>query len=249
MKNPNVVISSDFGPIIININDSVIGKRISQTGYWATDDIQLIKSLLEVQIGRQGAVRMYDVGANIGTHSLALAKSLQDSISIRAFEAQRQVFNMLCGTMALNGLSNVFCHNNAVSAVADELLEIALLDYHTPNNFGALELIPPRRSDQQHVSRPLKEVVRTLRLDDFDEKVDFIKIDVEGMEDKVLMGADRTIRAHRPMLFIEVHKTDAQFVVDYFRGVGDYAGFLRGIDLILIPFEYQMQVNGAQRVV
>lgn len=249
MKNPNAVISSDYGPIIINVNDSVIGKHISQNGYWATQDINLIKTLLEAQIAKHGTVRMYDVGANIGTHSLALGKSLGDKISIRAFEAQRQVFNMLCGTIALNGLSNVFCHNNAVGAVDDEALEIALLDYNTPNNFGALELVPPKHSDQQHVSRSTKEIVRTLRLDSFDEKVDFIKIDVEGMEDKVLMGAEKAIRTHRPILFIEIHKTDAQFVVDYFRGFGDYIGFLRGIDLILIPFEYQLQVLNAERVI
>lgn len=42
MKNPNTVISSDYGPIIINLNDNAIGRQISQYGYWATDDINLI---------------------------------------------------------------------------------------------------------------------------------------------------------------------------------------------------------------
>lgn len=248
MKNPNVVISSDYGPIIININDSVIGKRISQKGYWAVEDIGLMKQLIGAQLAKHETVTVYDVGANIGTHSLALAKSFPEKVKVRSFEAQRQIFNMLCGTMAINGLSNVHCHNNAVGAADGEALEISLLDYNSHNNFGALELLPPKRSDQQDVVKTAKEKVTTLSLDSLDEKVDFIKIDVEGMEDKVLMGAERTIRTHRPILFIEIHKTDAQFALDFFKRIDGYAAFLRGIDLIMIPFEYQLQVNHTQRL-
>ena len=40
MPNPNVVISSDHGSIIININD-FIGRNIAQHGYWAKADIAL----------------------------------------------------------------------------------------------------------------------------------------------------------------------------------------------------------------
>jgi hypothetical protein len=37
-------------------------------------------------------------------------------------------------------------------------------------------------------------------------KPGFIKIDVEGFEGKVLQGADKTIRSHRPVIMIELHK-------------------------------------------
>ena len=66
MKNPNVVISSDFGPIIINVNDQFIGKSISQNGYWAIEDIKLIIQLLEFQIKKLNKdITFYDVGANM----------------------------------------------------------------------------------------------------------------------------------------------------------------------------------------
>lgn len=122
MKNPNTVISSDYGPIIINLNDNAIGRQISQYGYWATDDINIINTLVNVQLDKFGQIMFYDVGANIGTHSLAIAKTHPDTVAIRAFEAQRQVFNMLCGTMAINGLSNVHCHHNAISEKSEILL-------------------------------------------------------------------------------------------------------------------------------
>jgi len=115
MANPNVLINSDYGSIIININDSHIGRQVSKLGYWAGGDIELIKQLIEFLLKKKESVMFYDVGANIGTHSLAIAKTFGAKVIVRSFEAQRQVFNMLCGTIALNGLSNVYCHNLAVS--------------------------------------------------------------------------------------------------------------------------------------
>lgn len=250
MKNPNAIVSCNYGQIIINVNDSVIARHIVEHGYWAIGDIELIKSLIKFQLTRQDGVVFYDVGSNIGTHALAVAKSFPDRVKVRAFEAQRQIFNMLCGTMAINNLPNVHCHNNAVSQVAGEMIEIGLLDYNTKNNFGALELMPPRRSDQQSVVKVASERVSTISIDAFDERVDFIKIDVEGMEDQVLRGGLGAIRKWRPILFVEIHKTDSDFIMNMFTSeIENYVGFLRGIDLILIPVEYGIQVENSTRVI
>ncbi len=248
MRNPNAIVASDYGPIIINTHDSVIARQIIAQGYWAGEDINLIKQLIGQQLQQRAHVTFYDVGANIGTHTLALAKSFAGRIKVRAFEAQRMVYHMLCGTVAINGLENVWCHHHAVGDVDGAPLEIGLLDYHHHNNFGALELRPPQHSDQQEAVKVRTETVRTITLDSFDEPVDFLKIDVEGMEDAVLRGAARAIGQHRPMVFVEVHKTDALFVQQFFQSQLNYTAFLRGIDLILIPLEWNLQVNGAQRV-
>lgn len=143
MSNSNVLINSDYGPIIININDASIGAHISKYGYWAKGDIELIKQLIGFQLSIKEKIIFYDVGSNIGTHSLAISKTFKEKVKVRAFEAQRQIFNMLCGTVALNGLSNIFCHNLAVSNEENITLKIELPDYERRNNFGGLELIPP----------------------------------------------------------------------------------------------------------
>lgn len=247
MKNSNAIINSDYGSIIININDTVIAKYISQEGYWAVGDINLIKELIDFQLTKKDGVVFYDVGANIGTHSLAVAKSFGEKVKVRAFEAQRQVFNMLCGTVAINGINNIYCHNLAVSDVCGVELEIELPDYHSNNNFGGLELIKPQRSDNGEMVKGSSEIVSTVTLDSFKEKVDFIKMDIEGMEDRAIMGASVLIDEHRPICFIEILKTDFNYLFNFFKNK-NYLGFQKNADLIVIPLEYQIQVNGLNRI-
>jgi FkbM family methyltransferase len=247
MSNPNVLINSDYGPIIININDSVIGRQISKVGYWAGGDIQLIKQLLEFLLTKKESLVFYDVGANIGTHSLAIAKTFGTRISVRSFEAQRQVFNMLCGTIALNGLSNVYCHHLAVSDGDVDKIKIPLPSYTEINNFGGLELMPPVRSDNQSMVVNDYEEVTTTTLDRFDEMVDFIKMDIEGMEDKAFRGAKLLLEKYKPICFVEILKSDVDFLMNYFRNMG-YLGFQKDADLIAIPAHHQIQLNGLNRI-
>lgn len=247
MATPNALIHSDHGPMIINIHDSVIGKYISQTGYWANDDIELIKHLIDFLLTQQESVIFYDVGANIGTHALALSKIFGKQIKIRAFEAQRQIFNMLCGTMALNGVTNVFAHQLAVSNQAGQSIQVALPNYDEPNNFGGLELMTPLRSDNQDMHKSELEDVMTTTLDSFQERIDFIKMDIEGMEDKALMGAQWVFNNFQPICFVEILKTDVEFITHFFQQLG-YVGFRKNADLIAIPLKYQIQLNGLERL-
>jgi hypothetical protein len=80
---------------------------------------------------------------------------------------------MLCGTIALNGLSNVYCHHLAVSDGDVDKIKIPLPSYTEINNFGGLELMPPVRSDNQSMVVNDYEEVTTTTLDRFDEMVDF----------------------------------------------------------------------------
>ena len=67
---------------------------------------------------------IFDIGANVGTHTIAFARFPFPQVTVHAFEAQRIVFQMLAGTIALNALDNVHCHQNAVSSTSGEVIEI-----------------------------------------------------------------------------------------------------------------------------
>src|SRR5260370_34734642 len=124
MKNPNVIISSAYGPIIINVNDTQVGKDIIQYGYWGFEEIALIRHLIDRRLEKDKTITFYDVGANIGTHTFAIAKEHSAKVTIRAFEAQRNIYNMLCGTIAINGITNVFCYHSAGSNTENAITEI-----------------------------------------------------------------------------------------------------------------------------
>ena len=127
---------------------------------------------------------------------------------------------MLCGTLALNNILSVTAHHKAVSDRAGETITITLPDYNLPNNFGSFELIPPRLSDNQSMTPSVSEIVDTIILDEFDEAVDFIKMDIEGMEDQALRGAYRLFEKFLPIVFIEILRTDRDFVLDFLKVVG-----------------------------
>ncbi|MEI8033153.1 MAG: FkbM family methyltransferase [Chlorobiaceae bacterium] len=243
MSCSNVVISSNYGPLIINVNDQVIANNVIRDGYFAIHDIQLIKLLIDELNKIYPEIVFYDVGSNIGTHTLAIAKIYQDKVKIRSFEAQRQIFNMLCGNMAINGIRNAYCYNNAVSNINDVDINILLPDYDSLNNFGGIELDVPLRSDNLNVRKPGLEKIKTITIDSFEEQVGFIKIDVEGMEDKVLMGAKKTIEQYRPICFVELLKTDIRFIFDFFKN-RNYRGYRKEENLVAIPLDFNIRIKG-----
>jgi FkbM family methyltransferase len=247
MSNPNVIANSNYGPMIINVYDRFIGRSILQTGYWANNDIELIKQLVSFLLTKKDSLIFYDVGANIGTHALAISKSFGVKVKVRAFEAQRNIFNMLCGTVAINGLQNIYCHNLAVSDERGKKIKIPLPDYNKNNNFGGLELIPAVHTDNQDLIKVGWDEVETITLDDFNEDVDFIKMDIEGMEDKAISGSSLIFERSRPIAFIEVAKTDGNFIISFFRR-REYCGFMSSGDLLVIPKEYALQVNGLDQL-
>lgn len=247
MSNPNVTISSDYGQIIININDTQIGRKISESGYWAKDDIELIKILIDHLLETKKSIVLYDIGANIGTHSLAIAKTYGEKARIRAFEAQRHVFYMLAGTIALNGLRNIDCHNLAVSDQQNTQIEFGIPDYNIQNNFGGLELIKPSRSDNDAIRKSGIESVLSVTIDSFSEDVDFIKMDIEGMEHLAMRGAINTLEVKRPIWFIEILKTEIEEVIGLLQR-NNYCGFQKSENLIAIPVERNIQINSLARV-
>lgn len=72
-------------------------------------------------------------------------------------------------------------------------------------------------------------------------------MDIEGMEDKAFKGAKLILEKYRPICFIEILKTDVEFLITLFKELG-YLGFQKNADLIVIPIEHQVQINGLNRV-
>lgn len=239
--------NSDFGPMIVNSRDKGVSGDVINYGYFEIEHVNLLISLTKYLLSRQKYVTIYDVGANIGTHTLALAKTNCDRVHVRAFEPQSKVFYMLCGSIALNGLGNVHCHNYAVGNKNFEFIKINVPSYSENHNYGGFEIKKIEKSDNEHMKKPFIEDVQLMRLDSFNEIVDLLKIDVEGMEEDVLAGAISIFENSNPICFVEYFKSNSNNIFDFFRERG-YIGYATHQDLLAIPSDMDLVINGMVRV-
>jgi hypothetical protein len=87
----------------------------------------------------------------------------------------------------------------------------------------------------------LDEVVRTLNLD----KIDLIKIDVEGAETYVLSGAQKVINQFRPLLLVEVLEANRKNVFEFLMAekYNRLGPFSHGQNFLFIPEEHYMKLS------
>lgn len=142
-----------------------------------------------------------DVGACIGSWGVVLADRYPNS-HITCVEPYPSNYN--CLAYNGRGLKNFQAVNVAVDekqgSIRLSLPDINKIPGHKPvelwNNYGLVTAYG--EPDKQAVE------VKAYPLDDMFERVDFLKIDVEGMETRVLNGARRIMMEQRPILQIEV---------------------------------------------
>lgn len=141
-----------------------------------------------------------DIGANIGLFSLFFARYFPDA-RIFAFEPHPRLAGCLNQTRARNGLKNLWCQNVALGASASRLK----LHLHTRNS-GGHSLLRSQITDKECGSSVEVEVdtldafVKRERLD----RVDALKIDVQGSEWDVFAGGTETLGRFRPAILVEV---------------------------------------------
>ena len=138
-----------------------------------------------------------DIGSNVGQHSLFMSKYCS---CIHAFEPYEPVRRQLEFNIRHNGISNIVVHN---VGLGDKDCE---LDYFMPtgSNTGTGSFVTLYAKDNNKFFGKLPVVnadnyISKLRL----EKLDLIKIDVEGFEKNVLIGLKDTIFEYRPIIFME----------------------------------------------
>jgi len=181
-----------YGQMLYNPNDTYIGRSCDLYGEYSEGEVELFRQA--VQPGNT----VIEVGANIGAHTLFLAQQVTQTGAVVAFEPQRIVFQTLCANMAINSVRNVFAFQQAVGAKPGSV-KIPPLDYTKENNYGGLAL----------GGYEVGEEVPVVRLDDFNfSACNFLKIDVEGMEQAVLEGAKTLISKFRPVMYVENDKQE-----------------------------------------
>jgi len=138
---------------------------------------------------------VYDLGANIGNHSVYFA-AICEAKKVVSFEAQAHCHSILSRNIELNALGHVTAHHCLLGTEGGA----ARMKNQNIGNLGATSFVA---TNTKSGTIPMRAV------DEFglsEDKLDFIKIDVEGMQIPVLTGALETLAKHKPTLWIELRE-------------------------------------------
>jgi FkbM family methyltransferase len=173
--------------MIYPAGDEYVGRSLALYGEFSEAESDVFKQIIE-----EGD-SVVEVGANLGVHTVLLARLAGKTGAVTAFEPQPALYQILCANLALNNISTVRAERCGLGNIS-QTLHIPALDYGAKFNFGGLSL--------DLVSQG--EPVPIKRLDSYGlRRCSFLKIDVEGMELQVLEGASSTIHSLRPVMYVE----------------------------------------------
>ena len=215
-----------------------VGHQILTTASFDQSEIDLALLLLRLRQYHGGdGVFGIDCGANIGAHTVEWARAMTGWGEVLAFEAQERVFYALAGNIAINNCLNASARHDAVGATCGTL-NIPEPNYLVPSSFGSLEL--RQKEGNEFIGQKIDysdarlKPVDMVSIDSFKlRRVDFIKIDVEGMEVEVLDGAVATLARCRPVLLIEVIKSDRAALESTLTSAG-YSTMDLGLNLLAL---------------
>ena len=177
------------------------GRAIWQSGYYESPSVQLIEKLL-----KPGMVFL-DLGANIGQYSLVASRGVGPSGQVHSFEPDPETFRWLTRNVRRNHLQNISLNQVALfDAAGKKELYLA-----TPQDTGSNSFAMPWTFSGETCEvccTTLDEYLRERRI----ERVDVVKIDVEGSELPALIGGRESLfkGQHKPILIVEFEERRQQ---------------------------------------
>lgn len=194
---PGQVVRSVIGgtPVYFTVTNTkdVIQREHAAGLFYETEELEIIRRHCP-----KGAV-FADIGANIGNHSLFALLKLGVK-KVIPFEPNPVAIAILTSNLGLNGLLGKVDLSHLGLGLSDAAQDGLAMEVTKPNkNLGAGRIV--EGGD-----------LKVIRGDDAlaGEKIDFIKIDVEGMEMRVLGGLTETLARCRPALFVEVDESNRE---------------------------------------
>jgi len=173
---PQKQTNTRYGNMLYFLDDPTIGHSLELYGEYCHTEIEWMISLTNPQSF------VLDIGANIGTHTIGIAPHVK---RVMAFEPDSDNFDLLIKNFASSLCKNVTAVPIAASDVQGKV--------GTEFDYGKTRLT----TSGEVPATPI-DMIEGL------PRIDFVKIDVEGMELKVLNGMRQTIASYKPQMLIEM---------------------------------------------
>ncbi len=166
-------------------------KALLSNRTWEKNIVSLFKKYLD-----KGDIAI-DCGSFIGLHSLKLSDIVGEDGKVFAIEAIPTIYDCVVETINRKEITNITPLNFALDSQSN--IPLTFLSDHTGES-----------SVEEHRRRPFKYkyIINSKTLDDHFlplelDKINLMKIDVEGHEFKVLKGGEKIIKKYRPIIIME----------------------------------------------
>ena len=176
-------------------NDQYIGKSLSEYGEWSEAEVSLVKQLLADN------ENIIEVGSNIGTHTIPLAKQVSNGGFVYAIEPQHQNHKLLLDNIKNNELKNVKVLKIAISSKEGEAY-MNTFDENIASNYGDSRIFSSNFNNAETV---LVKTLDQLFYDNIKERksIKLIKCDAQVQELNIILGSKKIIDHYKPYLYFE----------------------------------------------
>jgi FkbM family methyltransferase len=198
-----------LGSFLVIEND-LIGNFMLRHGFWEKHIYDIYSKFLTPES------IVIDAGANIGFHTVHLAKL---SKLVYAFEPQSIIFNILSTNILLNNVSDKI--KQYCLGLGDKKTKLYMeseekyMETDTIYNFGGRGLTnEPSDSEEINLIKWDEEF-------NYVDKIDFIKMDIQGSEIYALKGMENILIKNKPWMLLENYLNENdKLVLDYILSLG-----------------------------
>ena len=193
-NQPVLKAESKYGDLLYAVANDHCAWRVKSMYTKEKDTIAWIDSM-------QPGETFIDIGANMGIYTIYAAKR---GLKVIAFEPEAQNYALLCRSIMINELDvQAYCVALSDEWKADSLYLSGFLPGGSCHTFGVD--LDHRLTMRERPVGPLKQGCLALPLDKFEIKADHCKVDVDGLEHKVVAGAPKTIAGLKSIL-LEINR-------------------------------------------
>ena len=216
------------------LQNCVISELIKKNMVWKPH----LHSVFEKFVTKESIV--IECGCHIGTHTLLLASLCH---TLHGFEPMPKTYEILCKNVTANNIANTILYKKGV-ADKEGITQYSWIPDNNPGGSG-LDNNPMGKPQWIKSTNEYIEVeLVTIDALHFD-KLDFIKIDVEGYEPLVINGAMNTIQQHKPVIVMKVWKNhqggiDINYTKELFKNlldIGYNVQQIAGPDFLFTPIQ------------
>jgi FkbM family methyltransferase len=257
-NNYFVISRCKYGKFKLDVFDLHVSRSMLLYGEWMDEEISLLNKILH-----PGDI-VFDVGANIGTHTIPFAQFVGPRGRVLAFEPQPNIVKILSTNVSMNGLDNVEIIPKVVCETENSNFTVNLEDKEAlEGNRAGVSFSNMEKNDGEILS---------ISLDHFNPLIPrLLKIDVEGMGANVFRGAKKLIANSRPIIYAENHEKEFSaallheiFSLDYncywhlvlAFNPNNYLGMSRdiwggqghNINILCLPKEKELPLEGLIRI-